>query len=83
MKQKQTLNYMEKFLTGNDEFDFELPQRLDKVIETVEKEIWNQDPLTVKVFSMKGTVDNKLGYQNVVKITINSKKYNLRYIFLL
>jgi len=68
MKQKQTLNYMEKFLSGNDEIDFELPQRLDKIIETTEKEIWNQEPLAVKVFSMRGTLDNKTGYQNIIKI---------------
>ena len=52
MKTKETLSYIEKLLVDG-EYEFQMPQKLDDVIETEEKEIWHNDPLTVKILLIK------------------------------
>ena len=67
MKSKETLSYIEKLLVDG-EYEFQPPEKLDNIIEIEEKEIWYKEPLIVKVLTNKANKDNKLVYQNIVKI---------------
>lgn len=67
MKTKSTLNYIEKLL-ADGEYEFQPPKKLEDIKETEEKEIWYKDPLSVKVLTNKANKDNKIVYQNIIKI---------------